>query len=269
MGETAAIAEFFHMTEGEKLFNEVVARCFDRWRFILSFRITSKVGMKAAIEEIAAQKVTFVTDILQGSDYDKVILDKAAFFKANPPEKIVANMTEQTISETEMAMNAASLVFAHSVLDAAAFDYCRVTALVAPTDWESAVEKRTVPLVEIRGSDYDRLLQQKLKEYFTQLERESLLTKADQLFARCKPPEKWNPMNNYVYDRGRLEKLDKHRHGVIHGETLGKDLRNADDEIDYMMRTALFYMGLVNLRYGLQINPLYTFQAMADLGKTM
>jgi hypothetical protein len=34
-----------------------------------------------------------------------------------------------------------------------------------------------------------------------------------------------------------------------------------------MMRTALFFVGLVNLKHGLQINPLYTFQAMAEFVK--
>jgi hypothetical protein len=57
-----------------------------RCRFILSFRITSKVGMEAPMKDIAAHKVTFATDILQGSEYDNILLDKEAFFKANPPE---------------------------------------------------------------------------------------------------------------------------------------------------------------------------------------
>lgn len=90
--------------------------------------------MDAAKKDIEAQKIKFVSDILQGSDYDRIVIDKELFFKANPPDKIVQDMTEQTIKETEIAMNAASIVFAHSVLDGAALDYCRVTALVAPRD---------------------------------------------------------------------------------------------------------------------------------------
>lgn len=74
-------------------------------------------------------------------------------------------------------------------------------------------------------------------------------------------------MNNYEYDRVRLERLDTYRHGVIHGKSLGRAFTNADDEVDYLMRTALFYMGLVNLRYGLQINPLYVFQVMSEFSK--
>jgi hypothetical protein len=106
-----------------------------------------------------------------------------------------------------------------------------------------------------------------LKDYVVQLERESLLTKADLLFARCKPEAKWSPMNNYEYDRKRLEYLDDFRHNIIHGDGLGMELKNADDEVDYLMRTALYFMGLVNLRYGFKMAPAYIFQAMAEFRK--
>jgi hypothetical protein len=155
----------------------------------------------------------------------------------------------------------------HSVLDAAALDFCRVTAMAAPKDWESLVEKKGISLAEAKAGNYDQLLQEKLKDYFVQLERESLLTKADQLLARCKPEPKWSPMNNYEYDRKRMEYLDKFRHNIIHGDGLGMELKSADDEIDYLMRTALYYMGLVNLRYGFKLAPLYIFQTMAEFRK--
>ena len=267
MSEADKLVEVFEMSEAERLFNDVVARGYDRWRFVLSFRITAKASMAAAAKQIEADKITFVADMFYGSEFDKILIDKEKFFEMNPPDKIVQNMTEQTVQEMELVMNAASIVFVHSVLDAAALDFCRVTALVAPTDWETFVEKKGVSLAELKDANYDKLLQQKLKDYFVQLERESLLTKADQLLARCKPEAKWSPMNNYEYDRKRLEYLDKFRHNIIHGDGLGMELKNADDEIDYLMRTALYYMGLVNLRYGLKLAPLYIFQTMAEFRK--
>jgi hypothetical protein len=35
-----------------------------------------------------------------------------------------------------------------------------------------------------------------------------------------------------------------------------------------LKRTTLYFMGLVNLRYGFQINPAYIFQAMAEFSQT-
>jgi len=267
MSEADEIAKIFKMSPAERLFNDVVARCYDRWRFVLSFRITAKASMAAAAKQIEADKISFVADMLYGSEFDKILIEKKKFFEMNPPEKIVQSMTEQTVQEMELVMNAASIVFVHSVLDAAALDYCRVTALAAPKDWETVVEKKGVSLAELKGATYDQLLDQKLKDYFEQLERESLFAKADQLLARCKPPAKWSPMNNYEYDRKRLEYLDKFRHNIIHGDGLGMELKNADDEIDFLMRTGLYYMGLVNLRYGFKLAPLYIFQTMAEFRK--
>ena len=71
------------------------------------------------------------------------------------------------------------------MVDATAFDYCRVTALVAPRDWESSVDQRQVKLTDFRGKDYDQVLRQKLDEFFEQFETESLLKKTDLLFANA------------------------------------------------------------------------------------
>jgi hypothetical protein len=247
------------VTEAEKLFNQIFARWLNRQGFITSFRRTSHEGMEAAKEKIQKQVAQFTADMAEGHDYDDIFSDKEAFFKALSPEKMTHDMTIQTIDQAQIAVDAASIVFAHSVVDGAALDYCRVTALVAPGDWVSAIDQRSVKLSDVRSSSYDQLLRGKLEEYFEQLERESLLKKADLLFARCQPPDKWSAMDNYVFDRDRLKTLDDYRHEVIHGIGPIKSLASADEEVDYLMRMVLFFQGLTNLRYGLKLNPFYAF----------
>ncbi len=209
------------MTEAEKLFSQIFQRYINRQSFILSFRLTSDQGMKAARERIAAEKVTFVNAMLEGNDYDKIFIDKASFFKEIPPEKLVENMTEETVRNAQVAVDTASIVFAHSLLDGALFDYCRVTALAAPRDWESVLDQRQIKISEARDLKYEEVLKKKLDEYLEQLERESLLKKVDALFARCKPPEHYDPMHGYSFDRDRLKRLDEYWHKIIHGDTLG------------------------------------------------
>jgi hypothetical protein len=169
---------------------------------------------------------------------------------------LVKGMTKATVKYGQVGVDAASIVFAHSFLDGAAFDYCRVTTLIAPRDWEPALDQRQIKLSEIRELGYDAILRMKLDEYLVQLERESLLKKADLLFARCQPPEKWSPMGNYVYDRDHLKMLDDCRHDIIHGNEITV-INRAHEEVDYLMRTVLFFMGLVNRRYGIQLDPFY------------
>lgn len=245
------------MTEAEKLFTQVWQRWTNRQSFLLSFRLTARQGMEAAREKIAAEKVTFVNAMLEGGDYDKIFIDKAAFFKAMPPDKLVETMTDETVRHAEVGVDAASIVFAHSFLDGAVFDYCRVTALAAPRDWESVLDQRQIKISEVRELKYEDLLRKKLDEYFEQLERESLVKKADLLFARCKPPQNYDPMHGYTFDRDRLLRLDEYRHQIIHGDNLGKGIANAEEEVDFLMRTVLFFMGMVNLRYGIQLDPYY------------
>jgi hypothetical protein len=66
-------------------------------------------------------------------------------------------------------------------------------------------------------------------------------------------------MNGYVFDLGRIEGLDRLRQEIVHGNALGQPIPNADDEFDYMHRSCLYFMGLVHLKYNLQIDPRLAF----------
>ena len=61
-------------------------------------------------------------------------------------------------------------------------------------------------------------------------------------------------MTGYAFDLERIIKLDKLRQDIVHGEALGQTIANADDEFDYMNRTCMYFMGLVNLKYNLKID---------------
>jgi len=212
-----------------------------------------------ATKIIEGENAHFVDEMRRGSDFDKLFLDKTAFFDAVPPDKIIESMTQLTVSQSQIAVDADSIIFAHSFLDGAAFDFCWVTALVAPRDWESVIDQRQIKLSEIRESNYDQILRIKLDEYFGQFERESLLKKIDSLFAKCRPSANWKPIHNFDFERGRLERLDRYRHEVIHGNGPVQPIPNAEDEVDYLSRMVLFLQGLVNLRYGITLDPFYVF----------
>jgi len=107
---------------------------------------------------IEKENAFFVDEIRRGSDFDKLFLDKTAFFNAIPPEKMIEKLTELTISQAQIAADAASIIFAHSFLDGAAFDFCRVTALAAPRDWESLIDQRQIKLSDLRESNYEQIL---------------------------------------------------------------------------------------------------------------
>ena len=265
----APLYNFDCMTEAERLFNHVYKRWLSQVGFILSFRRATYEGMQGARKSIEAGNTQYVDGLMRRPDYNKIFLDKKGFFDAFPPERLSHELTEMTVGQAQIGVDAASIVFAHSVLDGAALDYCRVTALVAPNDWESVIDQRQVKVSDLRGASYEQILSKKLDEFFEQLERESLLKKADYLFARCKPAANWSPMNNYIYDRDRLKKLDDYRHQVIHGINRLERIASADEEVDYLTRTVLFFMGLIDLRYGRRLDPFFIFTGKELLPQKM
>jgi hypothetical protein len=174
---------------------------------------------------------------------------------------LVTETTAMTIDQAKIASDAASIVFMHTVLDAAAFDYCRVAALAAPRDWERFLKDRKVSLLDIQTSSFDALFQAALGLYLNQLERESLLRKTDLLFSLC-PPEKALTAGgdkSYVFDRDRLERIDLFRHEIVHGGEIERRVENADEETDYMMSTVIHLMTLVSDRFGFKIDTDYGY----------
>ena len=141
------------------------------------------------------------------------------------------------------------------MVDGAAFDFCRVTALHAPQDWESDLLSKTVALSLVRQRPFEEIRAMKLEDLLADLEMKSLKDKIDRLHARCRPEKGWSPMRGYAFDPTRIERLDVLRQNIVHGNALGQPIEDATGEFDYLNRTCCYFMGLVNMRYGLTLDP--------------
>jgi hypothetical protein len=67
-------------------------------------------------------------------------------------------------------------------------------------------------------------------------------------------------MVGYAFDKKRIKQFDDQRHEIIHGRALGRPLtlfQVSEKNLFYLQQTGLFFMGLVNFRYRLQVNPKY------------
>lgn len=256
-----------NVKSAEELFNDTFSRWMRAWAIIWSFREVLEAGLPSAEKFISARKVYFMHSLLTEPVGENLFLvDRKKLIEERWDEKFAAIVTQQALQNARASVDAASLVFAHSVLEANVSDYLRVTALVAPKDWAEEVCKKQVSLGEVQEASFDKLFGDSLEKRLEQLERESLLKKTGVLFARCKPPAKWSPMADYQFDSERLEKLDRLRHDIVHGEALGSAITNVVDELDYLCRSTMFLMGLVNLRYGLRLDPMHGARAAAGKG---
>ncbi len=242
----------------EQLFNETFRRWTASWVIIWSFREVAEAGLPLAKMVVSAQKAALLGKLLTDPEYEKLFLvDRQKLIEQKFGEKTAESMTSESLRHAQASVDAASLVFAHSVLDANAIDYLRVTALAAPKDWLQDVQNKQVSLEDVLRQKSDELFHQALKKRLERLERESLNTKIDVLFARCQPPPKWSPMTDYQFDPQRLQKVDKLRQDIVHGEALGRVIPNVEQELEYLLRTTMFLMGLVNFHYGLRLDPMH------------
>jgi len=163
-------------------------------------------------------------------------------------------VTKLVLSSASAAIDAASLVFAQSIVDDAAWSYLKVCAVLDPAAWEDQIEERKVGVKHLKAKSYEDIRAELIEARLMQIGRESLLSKIDLLFKLCPPPKDFAPVNQYTYDRSRIEKIDGQRHNMIHENGFGTPLQTLQKDLEYLNRTAWFLMGLVNRRHGLKIS---------------
>jgi hypothetical protein len=246
------------MKEAEKLFTETYLMCNKRFGAISSFRSVSRLGLPEATHHVYGQSLKSANELVNDLLLNEILKDKQeADEMFGNIEVLGGNMAKYQLEQFIASVDAASLIFAHSILDSVALDYCRCSALVSSSDWQIFIENKQVSLGEIRDSSYENIIRNKIDDYINSLDRESLLIKADKLFQVCKPPAKFSPLKNYSYDKERLKTLDEKRHEIVHKSNVITPLQNGDDDIWFLQLTAHYFMRLVNYKYSLKIRPSY------------
>jgi hypothetical protein len=242
-------------TPAEKLFNETFARNLRTLKAVAIFRQMVHLGIAAAAEAKAEETSKLYDELISSPQHEKLFTDRAGFRASTPKEKFVEVTLRHSLATSINSLNAATILFAHSMVDGAAFDYCRVTALHAPEDWEPDISNKQVPFSAVRGMPIEEIRAAKLGEVLKDLEMKSLKEKIDRLHARCQPPAGQSLMSGYAFDLDRIIRIDRLRQDIVHGEALGQTIANADEEFDYMDRTCMYFMALVNFKYHLKLDP--------------
>jgi hypothetical protein len=206
-------------------------------------------------DQLAAKHASFVNFFRTDPDFRRILAPPAQAVPEEILRKIQIQMTEGVINNAHTAIDATSIVMAQSILDDCAWSYLKVCAMIAPEDWQNQIDARKIELKAVREQKYEDLRDGLIQMRLEQIERESVLVKIDLLFALCHPPAEYAPLNNYAYDRDRLERIDKARHAIIHEDGFTTPLSTIEEDLDFISKTAWFVMGLVNQKYGLQIDP--------------
>jgi len=178
--------------------------------------------------------------------------------KNDPPEVLqrsaglVSQMTVSAITEAQATIDAASLVFAHSILDDVVSECCGISFRAAPVEWEATFEQRKVSLSQVKGQTYDSLLLSLGEQHVENLKREPLMKRLDIINSKCQPapPFIWKGQQ-YAYDRDRVEELDTRRHQIIHHPAVGQKFPDVEGDISFLHATSQFIMWMTSQRYSI------------------
>jgi hypothetical protein len=213
-----------------------------------------------------------VTDAQESQILDNMIKAAMKLFTGAWPQRadpgfLTQALIEHTVTTFASALDAATLIVAHSVLDSAALDWCRVCALAAPDDFLPFIDQKKVTLADVQAAaSFAELRTTALEGYLDSLDRAPVIKKLDLIFSLCRPsPTFVGPDANYRYDRERIIALDTLRHDYVHHGGLGSRLPQGDADLSFLHGTDLFLAVLVCQRYGLRLRPKPLLDAISEV----
>ena len=137
--------------EAQDLFSRIFVNLNTRWHQIVTFRKVVDLGLPDAGRQLTAENRDWWGYLSTDPEYDRYFTDKTQFLRMKGgPEQIGQEITTGQLRAAQRSVDAASLVFTHSALDAAIYDLCRVCALLAPGDWERFLLKKKVTLESLK-----------------------------------------------------------------------------------------------------------------------
>jgi hypothetical protein len=237
-----------------RLFSQTFVRVFELLGMISAMPQTIAKTMPFGQAALEMENTETVLAILADRKLSEIFKDPAAMAGGQYRE-FARNITEKSMTSAKNLASTAALVFAHGVFDATLFDYCRVSALWAPNDWTGLVGNRKISITEVEHTTKYRLFIDSIDNYLKGLERESILKKADVLHQVIKPQGFPMTVRDYQYEREKLESIDEARHQVVHQLRFRDGFPSVTHTIDYLRKTAVYFMGLIHRRYGLKLDP--------------
>jgi hypothetical protein len=244
------------VVDAERSFTHLYWWIQNRFTVVYAFRRVGELGLPYARPHLLEEWRAFTTRLAEGPDLERFVGNTTEFLKlAGGVNGMARELADSQISHATLAVDAASLVFAHSIADHVATECLRITALVAPEDWEQSVAERKVSLGSLKGETYESRLTESLRRYLAEVERWYLPRKIQRLFEVCKPPDDYCFVRGYRYDSERLVRLDSLRVHIVHKAEPIPHVPSCEGEISFLLNTCLHLMGLVNQRYGVKVQP--------------
>lgn len=149
------------------------------------------------------------------------------------------------------ATSAAGIIYAHAIVDAALYKLCEISATIDSPSWVPFIKDKRVSFQESKA-DPSQLEQRLIAGFLTQLERESLIVKADHLFKIVRPKTTRGVLTGFRYSRDRLLGLDQLRHDLVHKMRFCHNVRQPAAKAAYLFKAGDFFHNLLAGHYGVR-----------------
>lgn len=238
------------------------------WERILTFRRMGMLGLDSATSSLEASNMRFVKADLISGDFKHLLKDPEEFARSGKDDFLIKAMTQLAAGNFERSLNAASLVFAHSILDSALHDCLRIMAMASIDSWMPFVEGKKIALSEVQSKSRTAILKEAVEAEIERLERESLLKKVDRLFQLCKPKKQVYLTNGFRFDRDKLERLDKLRHDIVHAPGEHHEFPDLTSDLEFLQRSGLHCAVMISESSHAGLNTEEVVAALRRRGKS-
>jgi hypothetical protein len=223
-------------------FMEISARFTKCWVDLQAFRQVARVGIPASQETLGERMLLYLRT-LEHPEFEPMYSEE----EIKSPEQAAEAWTKDAVSSAHAAVDAASIVFAHTLVETAAMGYLSVTRLVAERDWMPFVKDRKWTLADIQQHGFEKLLRSSVLDEYERLEKDGLTKKVLRLMQVCRPAKNWG--DGFALDEDELNRIDRLRRDVVHGDLLGHRIETIDDDIEHLRKLCAYLGDIVFHRY--------------------
>ncbi len=164
-------------------------------------------------------------------------------------------MQQKLQDDVQKNINAASIVFAHGVIEEFVNGYLTITSQIKPESWEYLIRYKEMKIESFKNNSYEEIRNKAIKKLLQQeIRYKPLIGKLD-LLHKITPPQGdiLSSNDSFSYDRNRIIKLDNIRHQIVHGNDWDITSINFKIEYDYWFRLNSYLAALVCKGTGLKI----------------
>jgi hypothetical protein len=230
----------------ELALNNIAARSSKGWTVIGSLFLFHAAGAPKSMEALRDLGESVSLDAVRKAD-PNLTSDIASAYTA--AETVRGPFLEQMAyvgARATFAVDAALIVFSHSVLDALVDELLQYLSDYARESWKKAVMKQEITLTveDILTLNSEQVMNDEVANLRRKYQKGSLKAKANrvmQLSQVSNPPH----FSDYVFNTEELGRVDELRNSLVHGTVLGNPVYDVLKSLTYMSSTAEYLIRTV------------------------